>query len=104
LRAGPRGPRASPCGPRAYAGRARAGLRAQYPGPPRVFFAGLRAGPAGQALIAIPSCKKFSKPKVFVFFFCVCVCFSCMNIIKLGSGLIIKVIGNSIQLVVKVNR
>ena len=55
LRAGPRGPRASPCGPRAYAGRACAGLRAQYPGPSRIFSAGLRAGPAGQALIATPN-------------------------------------------------
>jgi len=44
------------CGPaRAGRGLARAGLRAQYPGPPRIFFAGLQAGPAGQALIAIPS-------------------------------------------------
>jgi len=55
LQAGPRGPRASPCGPRAYAGQARAGLRAQYPSPPRIFSAGLRAGPAGQALIATPT-------------------------------------------------
>ena len=30
-------------------------MRAHYPGPPRVFYAGLRAGPAGQALIAIPN-------------------------------------------------
>ena len=42
------GPRASPCGPQAYASRARAGLRAHYPGPSHVFS-------AGQALIAIPS-------------------------------------------------
>jgi len=48
------GPQASPCGPRAYADRARAGLRTQYPGPPRIFSAGLRAGPAGQTLIATP--------------------------------------------------
>jgi len=46
--------RAGPRGPRAYAGRARTGLRAHYPGPPRVFYAGLQAEPAGQALIAIP--------------------------------------------------
>jgi len=42
LRAGPRRLRASPCGPQAYAGQARAGLRAHYPGPPRIFSAGLR--------------------------------------------------------------
>jgi len=36
------------CGLRAYAGRVRAGLRAHYPSPPRVFY-------AGRALIAIPN-------------------------------------------------
>jgi len=45
------------CGPRAYTGRVRAGLWAHYPDPPRVFSAGLRAEPAGQALIAIPIFK-----------------------------------------------
>jgi len=40
-----RGPRANPCGPRAYAGWARAGLRAHYPGPPHVFSAGRARGP-----------------------------------------------------------
>jgi len=34
---------ASPCRSRAYAGRARVGLWAHYPGPPHVFSAGPRA-------------------------------------------------------------
>jgi len=55
LQADPRGPRTSSCGPRAYEGRARAGLWAHYPDPPRIFSAGLRAGPVSQALIAIPN-------------------------------------------------
>jgi len=40
------GPRASPCGSRAYAGRARTSLRTHYPGPPRVFPASRTRGPS----------------------------------------------------------
>jgi len=65
---------ASPCGLRAYAGQARAGLRAHDHGPPRVFSVGLRAGPTGQALIAIPNYNdypntlKFQLVQLFFFY------------------------------------
>ena len=52
------GPRASQCGARAYAGRARSGLRVQFSGPPRVICAGLRVGPPGLAQIATPRLRE----------------------------------------------